>query len=73
MVARATCANLYAQHLFIILPEGFNDCIICITCSDKSCNSHMHIVCIGYKIVLHAVFRAMTKVRKQPLKLRQQK
>ena len=49
MVARATCANLSAQHTFVILPECFNDCIICITCSDKSCNSHMYIVCIGYK------------------------
>ena len=51
MVARATCANLYAQHLFIILPECFNDCIICITCSDKHCNSdmYMYIVYIGYK------------------------
>ena len=65
---------LLGQHVQIyLLSIHFNDCIICITCSDKSCNSHMHIVCIGYKIVLHAVFRAMTKVGKQPLKLRQQK
>ena len=47
MVARATCANLSAQHLFIILPEGFNYCIICVTCTGKSSNSHMYIVRIG--------------------------
>ena len=73
MVARATCANLSAQHPFIILPEGFIMIVLFV----------LHVVvkvvivtCILFvlviKIVLH-VFRDGTKVGKQPLKLRQQK
>ena len=41
---------MLGQHVQIcLLSIYFNDCIICITCSDKSCNCHMYMVCIGYQ------------------------